>query len=152
MRKINNFFSQTNQYILISIFVAFNLVVSFFLSIISKIIYGNSFTNNIHKFQNLNEEFILVVLVSPLIETIIFQLIIIEILYDKCRKVLICVLSALIFASTHLYNLLYFIFAFIMGLAFAYLYILGKKKEKGIKFVYLSHLIYNLIAFILNHL
>jgi membrane protease YdiL (CAAX protease family) len=152
LKKINDFFLNTNQYILIGIFVSFNIFISFLFSIISKLIFGNSFTSNIHKFENLTEEFILVVIVSPIIETIIFQFIIIEIFYEKCNKYLICGLSAILFASSHLYNILYFVFAFIMGLAFAYLYILGKKKEKGIKYVFLSHLIYNLIAFILNHL
>lgn len=152
MKKINHFLQNINQYILVCIFAIFNLLISFLLSVISKVINGNSFSADTHKFGNLYEEFILVVLISPLIETIIFQLIIIELLYNKFRKDLICIISAFIFGCSHLYNFLYFVFAFIMGFAFAYLYILGKKKDSGIKYVFLSHLIYNLIAFILNNL
>lgn len=137
---------------MIGIFVFFNISFSYLISIISKIIYNNSFTKDIHKFSSLKEEFFLVVLVSPLLETIIFQFIIIEILYEKVRKELICLISGLLFASTHLYNFLYFVFALIIGFAFAYLYFIGKINKKAFQYVYLTHLIYNLMAFTFNYL
>lgn len=130
----------------------FNLFFSFLINIISKVIYNDSFTNEAHKFSSVKEEFFLVVLVAPLIETIIFQFIIIEILYEKVRKEIICLISALIFASTHLYNVLYFVFALIIGLALAYLYFIGKVNKKAFQYVYLTHLLYNSIAFTLSHL
>lgn len=94
----------------------------------------------------------MVVLAAPLIETIIFQFIIIEILYEKVRKEIICLISALFFASSHLYNVLYFVFALILGFAFAYLYFIGRVNKKAFQYVYLTHLTYNLIAFTFSHL
>ena len=152
MKKINVFLINLNQYILIGIFVLLNLTFSYLVNIISKVIYNSSFTNDAHKFSSIKEEFILAVLAAPLVETIIFQFIIIEILYEKVRKEIICLISALAFASTHLYNVLYFVFALIVGLAFAYLYFIGRVNKKAFQYVYLTHLLYNSIAFTLSHL
>lgn len=152
LKKINNIIAQLHPFVLICFFVAFNFCLSFVLNILSKIILQSSFTQNAHHFSSLTDEIFLVVIISPFIETAIFQYIIIELLFDKFKKEIICIVSAIIFACTHLYNLMYFIFAFIIGLTFAYLYLIGRLKKRGFLYVYMTHIIYNFIAVTLNHL
>lgn len=130
----------------------FNFCLSVVLNILSKLIHNNSFTENTHHFSSIKEEFFVIVVFSPLIETIIFQFIIIEILYDKFKKEIICIISAFLFACIHLFNYIYFAFSFIIGLTFAYLYFIGRLKKRGFIYVYLTHLFYNLIVIILKYI
>lgn len=152
MKKINNFIIKLNKLILICFFVVFNLCLSIVLNFLSKKIFNNPFTKNTHIFSSFQEEFFVIAIFSPLIETVIFQYLIIEILYDKFKKEIICIISALLFACTHLYNYIYFIFSFIIGLTFAYLYLIGRLKKRGFLYVYSTHLIYNVIVMILKHI
>lgn len=152
MKKINNFIIKLNKLILICFFVVFNLCLSIVLNFLSKKIFNNPFTENTHIFSSFQEEFFVIAIFSPLIETVIFQYLIIEILYDKFKKEIICIISALLFACTHLYNYIYFIFSFIIGLTFAYLYLIGRLKKRGFLYVYSTHLIYNVIVMILKHI
>ena len=152
IKKINAYFINCNRFLLIGIFVTFNLFISVILNILSKLLYQKSFTENTHAFSGFFEELILVVIVCPIIETVLFQFLVIEILNEKLKKEIICIISALIFASTHMYNFIYFSFAIIIGLNFAYLYYLGRPSNKGFFIVFVTHLIYNAIVFCLKHL
>lgn len=152
MKKTDNFINKLNTCTLICFFVFFNFCLSIVLNILSKKMFNNSFTENTHVFSSFKEEFFVIAIFSPLIETVIFQYIVIEILYDKFKKEIICIVSAFLFSLIHLYNLIYFIFSFIIGLTFAYLYLIGRLKKRGFLYVYSTHLIYNVIVIILKHI
>ena len=115
-------------------------------------IYNTSILD-VFNFKSLHEAFILSVLIGPLLETFLFQYLIIEILYKfKINNNLIIWLSAILFALTHNYNLIYLLAAILPGLLYAsyYLY-LKKEKKKNIFFtIYLLHALSNLVVFILD--
>lgn len=97
------------------------------------------------------------VFLGPLLETFIFQFIIIEfLLYLKKSKFLSVISSGLLFGFLHLFNsdpIFYFIFATIAGTFFAYVYILYKQKLNTNPFlmVFLLHSTYNFGVFIFNN-
>lgn len=108
------------------------------------------------KNKNLFYIFIITVVIGPLIETLIFQLGIIEIvLYFKKTKIfeyLAILISSLFFGLTHNYNIYYLIFGTIIGFLFAIIYLVAKKRKDMNPFIVvcLGHAIINLIAFFHN--
>lgn len=103
---------------------------------------------------SLTEIFILSVIVGPLIETFLFQYIVIELLYSlkKIKTNFIVIISALVFSLIHNYNLIYIIVTFIAGLIYALYYVYLKKTKKKYPFMYIwmLHTLYNLTVFILD--
>lgn len=96
-------------------------------------------------------------IVGPIIETLIFQYGIIEILSDKKifkeKKIIVAIISALLFGSTHSYSFLYVIYAFLIGLVLAYSYITYKKKSfSAFWVVVIIHCIRNTISTILYYI
>ena len=114
-----------------------------------KYIFDITATNSVMKDKNIFESFIIGVILGPLLETLIFQIGVIKIsLYFNKDKTLAILISALAFGLTHIFNAYYFVYAFGIGLYFAYLYFLSLKK--GIKpFWSLSvvHALFNLTVF-----
>ena len=99
---------------------------------------------------------LIAVIVVPLIETLLFQSLIIEII---CRIIKrprknICIavmVSALAFALNHTYSLGYIIMTFFWGIIFAIAYYLGRyRKESAIILVFLIHSFYNLSSSLYN--
>lgn len=152
MKKIHSYIINTNYYLLVPLAIFLNFCISFSCNAIAHKIYGESFIDKVHQFKSIQEQFIIAVLLAPLIETAIFQFIVVEILYEKLNKYIIAFISAILFASSHLYNFIYFVFAFILGLLFAYLYFVGREKNKGFLLVFLIHFIYNLLVFTLHNI
>jgi len=152
MKKIHSYIININYYLLVPIAIFLNFCVSFGCNAIAHKIYGHSFIDKVHQFKSIQEQFIMAVLLAPLIETAIFQFIAVEILYEKLNKYVIVLISALLFASTHLYNFVYFIFAFVLGLLFVYIYFIGREKNRGFLLVFSIHFIYNLLVFILHNI
>jgi membrane protease YdiL (CAAX protease family) len=97
-------------------------------------------------------EFLVVVLLAPFIETLIFQTIIFNILnkfeFFKKRAVIVIILSALAFGSAHGYSLIYVVMGTLMGFVLAYAYhIYIEKPESPYKIVTIIHSVRNLLAF-----
>lgn len=103
---------------------------------------------------SLTEIFLLSVVFGPLIETFLFQYLIIEILYGLKRLKIntIILISALTFSSIHYYNFLYVLVTFLSGIIYAsyYLYIKEEKKKHPFLTIWMLHLLYNFSVFILD--
>lgn len=101
-------------------------------------------------------DLIIAVIVAPLIETLLFQSLIIEIICriikrprkNICTAVMI---SSLAFALNHTYSLYYFIITLGAGMILALAYYLGRyRKENAIILVFLIHSFYNLSSSLYN--
>ncbi|WP_113651509.1 CPBP family intramembrane glutamic endopeptidase [Pedobacter namyangjuensis] len=101
-------------------------------------------------FDSLAEEFIIVVVVAPILETIIFQYIVIETLTRFKIMPIICVfISGILFGMAHWYNLIYVVVLTIVGFIFAYYYLALRHQNPVNKLVLVTllHALSNLIAF-----
>ena len=132
--------------------VIFNLTMSFFFSFIAHFIFNKDILND---FKNdfgatLKDKTLWIIIIIPFIETLLYQYAIIEILNKKFNTLISCIISALLFGLSHTYNIFYFLFAFISGFLFATIYYVGSITRRGIFYTFLTHSIYNSIAFILN--
>jgi hypothetical protein len=102
---------------------------------------------------SLLEIFFLAVIIAPLIETFIFQFLIIEILSKfKVNTSLILWISTLLFSLSHNYNVVYILAMVFPGLLYASFYLFLKKETSKSPFfmIFLLHAIANLIAFIID--
>ena len=98
---------------------------------------------------------ILGLIVAPIVETFLFQFLpfflMSKINYFRTHYYWIIAISALLFASTHDYSHLYFIYAIISGAIYSFVYIL--RYEKGAYWsIVIIHLVFNLITMMLNTL
>jgi len=94
---------------------------------------------------------ILLILIAPLFETLVFQFAIIEIVKKISKNSIIAILmSALVFASTHFYDFYYVVSALIVGLLLAIFYLTYKNRTFAFFSVFFVHSINNLIVFIDN--
>jgi len=100
--------------------------------------------------------FISSIIIAPIIETLIFQVFIIELINKVfgnkwlIRSILI---SGLIFGLLHYfntYNLAYTLYTIFMGLFFAFIYVIAKVRKDTIPFqiTLICHFLVNLIAFL----
>lgn len=113
------------------------------------------FPENSHglTFSSPLEEFLLVIIVAPIFETLIFQSFIIKkmIQYFPNNKSIAIMASALFFGLSHYYSIPYIIKATIAGILYGLLYfILLHKKKNPVIYIISVHAIYNLIGFIIN--
>ncbi len=101
-------------------------------------------------------DLLIAVIVAPLLETLLFQSLIIEIICKiiKRPRKNICIallVSSLAFALNHTYSLSYFIISLCAGMILAVAYYLGRyRKENAIILVFLIHSIYNLSSTLYN--
>ena len=103
---------------------------------------------------SLAEIFTLTVIIAPLIETFIFQYLIIEFLF-RFKKIgvnIIILVSALAFGCSHYYNLIYVLAMCVVGFIFASYYLYLKIKEIRFPFLYIFslHALWNFLVFILE--
>ena len=95
-----------------------------------------------------------IVIIAPLIETFIFQYLIIEFLlrFKKIKLNIIILVSALAFGSAHNYNFFYVLVICISGFIYASYYLYLKIKEVKFPFLYISslHALSNFLVFILD--
>ena len=132
--------------------VVFNLTMSFFFSFIAHFFFNEDILND---FKNdfgskLKDKIIWIIIIIPFFETLLYQYAIIEILNKKFNPLISCIISALLFGLSHTYNIFYFLFALISGFLFATIYYVGSITRRGIFYTFLTHSIYNSIAFTLN--
>lgn len=106
--------------------------------------------------DNIALDFLIAIIVVPLIETLLFQSLIIEIickLIKRPRKnIWVAVLaSSLAFAFNHMYSIGYVIITLLAGIILAFAYYLGRyRKESAIILVFLIHSLYNLSTSLYN--
>jgi len=111
-------------------------------------------TSSSLKFNSLQEEFIITVLIGPAVETLIFQYLIIETLLSlKMTHIVSVIISGLLFGLSHCYNLPYILVTTVVGLIFAYYYM--RLRHQGLVntlgLVTLLHALSNIFAFINNN-
>lgn len=99
---------------------------------------------------------IIAVLLAPIIETTIFQALIIEIVFKFIKRprlnIWIAILaSSTAFALNHTYSFWYIFITFIAGVILALAYYLGKyRKEGAFILVFIIHSMYNLLTSLYN--
>ncbi len=105
--------------------------------------------------------FVIAVFLAPIIETLIYQIVIIEGCRYFLRKFIslrfICAFSIMIssfaFAFDHTYSVYYFIGALCTGIVFAVVYIISKyRKEPAFIFPLFLHAFWNLFVFVIDDL
>lgn len=106
------------------------------------------------KAASIGTQIIVASIIGPLLETFIFQYGIIEILSSnkifKEKKIIIAIISSLLFGISHSYSYLYMFYAFIIGLFLAYSYFVYKKKGfSAFWIVFIIHCLRNTISTIL---
>jgi len=94
-------------------------------------------------------------LIAPIIETLLFQTLIIlglrKIGCFRSRMSLVVIISAIIFGIAHTYNVIYVIYAFLMGLILAYSYnAYIEKSDSSFLVVVMIHSIRNVLALIVT--
>lgn len=111
--------------------------------------------SNGYPFESPKEEFFITVVIAPLIETILFQYLIIDSILRKRSDafLLASFCSAICFGLAHHYSAPYMLLTFLGGFLLAILYLTAKLKGKSpFLVICLTHALYNLIGFTLNHL
>lgn len=114
----------------------------------------NSSTGGIEDFNSFQEKVILVLVVAPVFETIIFNVLLNELFYKFFARMIPCiVLSSILFGLIHYYSFTYIFFTFLAGIIFNGLYF-SVRKDKGFKIaalvVFLLHFNHNLIGLLLG--
>lgn len=103
------------------------------------------------QFDSLLEEFVVAVVIAPIIETLIFQYAIIETLLNlKVHPWISIIISALLFGVSHWYNPIYVIVLTVVGCILAYYYV-ALRYQNGftqISLVVLIHALFNTIVFL----
>lgn len=94
--------------------------------------------------------FIVSILIGPIIETLLSQILIIEVLLRAKVKPILCIgVSALVFGISHNYNVFYIIAMVISGFIYALYYykLRDQGKLNGLLLVFVLHSLNNLLAF-----
>jgi len=91
---------------------------------------------------------LLALVLSPLLETLIFQYFIIKLVQRfRWNNTIAVFISASLFGVAHYYNIRYIIFAFFLGLIFGTAFILFQlRKNKSYLWICLIHFLYNLFV------
>jgi len=101
-------------------------------------------------------DLLIAVIVVPLLETLLFQSLIVEIICKIIKRprknlYIAVIVSSLAFALNHTYSLSYVIFAFFVGVIYALAYYLGRyRKEGAIILVFILHAMDNLLSSLYN--
>ena len=101
-------------------------------------------------------DFLIALIAVPIIETLLFQSLVIEIICKFIKRprnnIWIAVLaSSSAFALNHTYSISYIIITFLAGFILAFAYYLGRyRKESAIVLVFIIHSLYNLSTSVYN--
>ena len=112
------------------------------------------------KFDNIKEEFLVVVIIAPFVETFLCQYFLINLiislnrfLFKKESISLAIFISALIFGLGHQYNYIYMAVTFFTGLLYAtFFFIIKCRKQDAFTYTSIVHCLYNLVAFGMKYL
>lgn len=120
---------------------------------------GVSLGKQISERYSITVEFILVVIIAPIIETILFQYLLITQVYisynGKNKKTIAILLSAFCFAIIHSYSLYYFLVTLFGGIFLAYFFCSFKDNTNTISailYLTLIHSLTNLYIFLIKTL
>jgi hypothetical protein len=157
--KTNKFLIKTNRFAFILLTSLFGVLLNLILSyIFLDLLKFNLATNPVDTLPQ-NLKFVNVVFMGPLIETAIFQYFLIVFILkiiiktpSKIHYIFFTSFSALLFALTHTYGILYFSISLIFGLYYGYVTILSEFiREKKVN-VFISvgggHALINLVTFL----
>ena len=148
MNKVIQYVQKYNVVYFIGITILLDLLSAVFLEL-----YFHN-TANDNNFSSIFEEILLAIFFAPIIETLIFQFLIIRVTEKFTPSITIQVLvSAIIFALSHHYSVSYVMKAFFAGLLYASLFCIAREQRKNAFVVVLiSHMIYNSIISLLNYI
>lgn len=151
VHNIHNKLHKKSNY---QLFIVFSLLLCAY-SVVSSVIINYispALTENNTDDWSLWRKFLIKVIFTPIIETFIFQALIIEVLlYYNVRAKYILFLTAGIFAFAHYYNIAYVVVTFFVGLLYAYYYYILQNHNKyiAILWVVLLHASWNFIVFLI---
>ena len=155
LNKVNNFFVSLSTFKFIVTITVSMFLCSFILGVILDIL-GIRFsgTSSYTSQAPLVSQFILAVIISPILETFLFQKCLIKILrkIDILRRnnLMVVIISALIFGSQHFYDLGYIINTTIIGIFLSYSFVTYEnKKISPFYVVCIIHSLKNFISFII---
>jgi len=157
--KFKNFFKNKNKWVVIGLMFSFDFVLSSVLvSLFRYFTDEDIFTIDYLLGESLLIIFFLTVVFSPIVETLIFQFIVIEVVlyvFNKFKwknSILISIgISGLAFGLSHSYNIYYIIVTFIIGVLYAFYYVVAKNIRSLNPFwtVTFLHTLSNLSVFIM---
>lgn len=103
------------------------------------------------KLESIYFDFVIVVLIAPLIETYLTQFLPFKFLESKVNPILIILISATIFGAFHWYSLVYMLYGFSAGLVYAFAFYF-KRHEKPVLITAGIHAAFNLFVFLQHNL
>lgn len=151
----NNIFSMSPFRFIIT-FTIFSFLVTFvtyFFNYALVAVFKITFNNSTSPLENatVQKKIIIACIIAPVLETTIFQWLIIEIMYKKIGTRFAVIISALLFGLSHFYNSLYVINTFFIGLILSTSYVLAKEKKFNPSLITIAvHSLHNIIIFILE--
>lgn len=151
MKTIYRFFLSQPLYLVVIYFFLLALLLPNSLGNILELLFSTLEAPNPHIFDSEIKEFFSLLVLAPVLETIIFQMLVYSFLRYilKFRTITILILSAIIFGISHCYDIVYVIVAAVMGFLFMFLYIILNKREfYPLLITILTHSMLNLITFI----
>lgn len=124
------------------------------IAVVNDLIISSSSQAGVEEFGSFTEKIILVLFVAPVFETLIFNLLLNELVYKFTGKIVYCIiLSSFFFSLIHYYSITYVFFTFLAGLVFNGFYF-WIRRQKGYKIatlvVFLLHFNHNLIGLLLG--
>ncbi len=151
LKRFKKYILQVTALRFIIIFTILSFIVpfiSYFLNYLLALIFKitlNNFTGPLENASILNKA-ITACIIAPILETLIFQWLIIETMIKKISSRFAIFTSAALFGLSHFYNPLYIINTFFIGLLFGLVYILAKVKNFNPILITLSiHSVHNFI-------
>lgn len=161
-KKSNLYLLNCNRFTFLGIAIALGVLLNIILSLTLNYLFGASLgdENESANFLTSTGTYILIIFLAPLIETGIFQylLIVLPLKYilpfKKLNIYLLTLSSSFLFALIHTYSIHYFVIAFLMGIYLGGLTIISEflrnKKVTIFVSVFLTHSIVNFIAVLLD--
>lgn len=145
--------SSSNNKKIVLVFIACQLILAF-LAFFNELVINNSNHNGIDEFDSFQEKIILALIIAPVFETLIFNLLLNEVFFKFINNASYCIiLSSILFGLIHSYSIVYIFFTFLAGLVFNSFYF-WIRKDKGYKLaalcVFLLHFNHNLIGVLLG--
>lgn len=154
------YFSSWSIFKTIAFICIFKAFLSSAISLIAQYFLPKSSFNNasLEGFESY-ELFLIVVVLAPLIETFLFQYLVIELIlwafsYLKIEygEIVALIISTILFCITHNFSYFYLFNSFISGFIYSITYIIAKNKKDMNPFwtVFIIHSFSNLTTFVLN--
>lgn len=156
LKKINDYLYKVSdiKFILIMLITSFLIIIPLEpILILTRKLFGELGGPTILKSISFLWKIIILSLLIPFIETLLWQKLPIEIMqkkdFFKSKPILIASISSIVFALNHYYDLAYVIIVLPIGLILAYSYIVYQTKESKLtpfKVVFIIHMLRNTIT------